>query len=282
MMLALVVGPMAAGAEGGEEPTEATPAAHASDKTGTNPLNLQRTIQVVNELDGITADAQVNYTRFRYTEPAAGGIASLKVEVPLVYAHAAFAGSAATGGGDGGAPLGAPAGPIEGSRFGLGDIGVTLSYVPYSGRTGGVLVSLQVTAPTGTSRVLGTGKWVVAPTLIYGLYLPGHAIFAPAYKQSNSFAGHADRADVNMGTLDFYLVKLFDRGRQWVTLDPTYLLNYEKARYGGATVRAIYGRVLGKVETAVFSGYLKPGVGIGPDRPNDWSAEVGVSLVGFP
>ena len=281
-MLAAVAEPIAAGAQAAEEPIESAASKHGSDKTGTNPLNFQRTIQAVNELDGINADAQVNYTRFRYIEPTAGGNVSLKLEVPLVYAHAAFAGSAATGGGDGGAPLGAPAGPIEGSRFGLGDVGLTLSYVPYSGRTGGVLVSLQVTAPTGTSRVLGTGKWVLAPTLVYGLYLPGNAVFAPAYKQSNSFAGHADRADVNMGTLDFYLVKLFDRGRQWVTLDPTYLLNYEKARYGGATVRAVYGRLLGRVETGVLSGYVKPGVGIGPDRPNDWSVEAGVSLVGFP
>ncbi len=103
----------------------------------------------------------------------------------------------------------------------------------------------------------------------------------PAYKHNFSFAGDGARADIHQGVLDFYLVWKFDRSRQWFTLDPTFLLDYENHRYDAATVRLTYGRVLGKVGEAVLSGFIKPGVGIGRDRPNDWSLEAGVTLIGF-
>lgn len=130
-----------------------------------------------------------------------------------------------------------------------------------------MLTSLELTAPTASDNVLGTGKWVIAPALAYGMFLPGNHIFAPAYKHSVSFAGQGGRPDINSGSLDFYFVSKFDHGRQWITIDPTYILTY--------------GRVLGKVGGAVMSGYIKPGVGIGPDRPYTWSAEAGVSFIGF-
>jgi hypothetical protein len=117
-------------------------------------------------------------------------------EVLLVYAHATFAGSSATGAEDGGVSPPSPAGTQDFSRFGLGDVALTASYIPYLTRKGGVLTSVQIAAPTETSRVLGTGKWVIAPTI----FLPGSVIFAPEYKQSNSFAGDGARADVNQGS----------------------------------------------------------------------------------
>jgi hypothetical protein len=155
------------------------------------------------------------------------------------------------------------------------------SGVPYVSRRGGVLASLELDAPTASSAALGTGKWVLAPSIAYGIFLPGNCIFAPAYKQSDSFAGNANRSDINAGNLDFYFVSRFDHGRQWAILDPTYILNYEAGRYGGASLRVTYGRMFGKVGDAVLSGYVKPGIGIGADRPYNWSLEMGVSLVGF-
>jgi hypothetical protein len=245
------------------------------DKTGTNPLNFQRTAQVVNEFEGL-GHAQINLTRFRFAQPFDGGKMSFRVEIPLVYAHAAIANS---GGDEGGGGSVTPAGGA--SRFGLGDINLKFSYVPYATKKGGLLTAVELNPPTATESVLGTGKWVLAPSVAYGFFLPGNHIFAPAYKHSISFAGRDSRSDVNNGSFDFYFVSKFDHNRQWITVDPTYLLNYQQGKYSGATLRVIYGRVLGKIGDAVVSGYVKPGVGIGHDRPNDWSLEAGISLIGF-
>jgi hypothetical protein len=111
--------------------------------------------------------------------------------------------------------------------------------------------------------------------------LPENLIFAPAYKHTASAAGNEERADISTGTVDFYLVWKFDHGRQWLVLDPTFLLDYENDRYHAATTRTTYGRLLGKVGNAMSSCFIKPGIGIGSERPNDWSLEVGVSLIGF-
>jgi hypothetical protein len=249
-----------------------------ADKTGTNPLNLQRTFQIANEFDAL-GHAQINYMRFRYTEAFDSGKMSLRVEAPLVYAHAAFAAPSSDGSDDGGdAPV---TQDVDESRFGLGDITLKYSYVPYVSAKGGLLSSLEFSGPSATNDVLGAGKWVLAPTIVYGIFLPGSTIFAPAYKQSVGFGGDGNRANINSGTLDFYLVKKFDRGRQWVTIDPTYLLNYQSGKYSGGTLRIQYGRLLGKVGNAVMSGYIKPGIGIGQDRPSDWSCEIGITLIGF-
>lgn len=254
------------------------PTADAGDKTGTNPLNFQRTLQVVNEYNAV-GDASINYTRFRYTEPLAGGKMSLRLEAPVVYANAALPGNTSTSAVEGTGVSISDSG--EASDFGLGDLNLKLTYIPFTTRAGGLATSLELDFPTASDRVLGTGKYIAAPSVTYAFFLPGNTIFAPAYKHSISFAGEGDREDVNSGSLDFYIVHRFDGGRQWVTLDPTYILNYELGKYSGATLRVVYGRVLGKVGDAVVSGYVKPGIGVGADRPNDWSAEIGLSLIGF-
>jgi hypothetical protein len=112
-------------------------------------------------------------------------------------------------------------------------------------------------------------------------FLPGNMIFAPAHKHGLSLAGEDDRAEIHSGTLDFYLVRKFDQGRQWLTFDPTLLFDYENDRYESAAVRLTCGRVLAKAGDGVLSGFVKPGSGIGSDRPNDWSFEVGTSSIGF-
>ncbi len=255
------------------------PSAYTSDKTGTNPLNFQRTFQLTNEYDAVTSNAEVNFTRFRYTEAFRPDF-SLRLEVPLVYAHATIAGNSATGDDDGSGST-SPSDEIDASRFGLGDVVLKASYVPFADHRRGILFAAELAAPTASDDVLGTEKWVISPAVTYAIFLPKMMIFAPTYKHSLSFAGDGDRNDINKGTFDFYLVKKFDKGRQWINIDPTYLLDFENDQYSGGTLRVTYGRLLGKMSGAVISGYVKPGVGVGSDRPNDWSAEVGVSLIGF-
>ena len=248
----VMIPPVVCGAD-----TPAAPEANAkADKTGTNPLNFQNTLSLKNEFSRI-GDNYANFTRLIYSQPLRPNL-KLGVEVPLLASDVSGA-----------------------DEFGLSDIVIKSSWIPYATKTMGLALGVDLTMPTATKDVLGSGKWQLAPSLTVAFFLPHNIIFAPAYKHGFSFAGEDDRADIHTGTLDFYLVWKFDQNRQWLTLDPTFLFDYKNDRYESATVRLNYGRVLGKVGEAVLSGFIKPGVGIGHDRPNDWSIEAGLSLIGF-
>ena len=234
---------------------EAAPDAQA-DKTGTNPLNFQQTVGLKNEYNDL-GDGYANFTRLVYAYPLWSNL-KLGAEIPLLASDASGA-----------------------DEFGLSDIVLKSSWIPYATKKMGVALGADLAAPTASDETLGTGKWILSPSLTLAFFLPGNAIFAPAYKHGFSFAGDNDRADIQVGTADFYLVKKFDRNRQWLTFDPTLLFDYENDRYDSSTVRLTYGRVLGKLGGGVLSGFVKPGVGIGCERPNDWSFEAGVSLIGF-
>ena len=234
---------------------EAAPEA-SEDKTGTNPLNFQPTVSLKNEYNDL-GDGYANFTRLVYAYPLQPNL-KLSAELPLLASDASGS-----------------------SEFGVSDVLLKSSWIPYATKTMGVALGADLAAPTASPEALGTGKWVLLPSLTAAFFLPGHLIFAPAYKHGFSVAGDGDRADLHTGTADFYLVKKFDQNRQWLTFDPPLLLDYENDRYEAATVRLTYGRVLGKMGKGVLSGFVKPGVGVGHDRPNDWSFEAGTSLIGF-
>ena len=250
---------MADGVYGADAPDAApdSPEAGAkADKTGTNPLNFQKTISLKNEYNDL-GGVYANFTRFVYAYPLLSNL-KLSAEIPWLASDASGS-----------------------DEFGLSDIVGKSSWIPYATRTMGVALGADLAAPTASDEVLGTEMWVLAPSLTAAFFLPNNAVFAPAYKHAFNCTDDDGRADINAGTLDFYLVKKFDRNRQWLTFDPTFLFDYESDRYESATVRVNYGRVLAKVGDGVLSGFIKPGVGIGTDRPSDWSFEIGTSLIGF-
>ncbi len=244
------------GADAPALPDAAPEVVDQADKTGTNPLNFQRTLGLKNEFNGI-GGRYANFTRLTYSEPLRANV-KLGLELPLLATDLSGA-----------------------DKFGLSDITIKASWIPYATRKMGVALGTDLILPTATDDFLGSEKWQIAPNLTVAFFLPHSVIFAPAYKHGISFAGESSRADINTGTVDFYLVWKFAKGRQWLTFDPTLLFDYENDRYESATIRLTYGRVLGKIGDAVVSGFIKPGVGIGRDRLNDWSLEVGMSLIGF-
>lgn len=230
--------------------------ADTGDKSGTNPLNFQNTLGFKNEFNRI-GDHYANFTKINYSQPLASNL-KVGLDLPLL---------ATDGAGK--------------EKFGLSDISIKSTWIPYATKKMGLALGADVTMPTASDDLLGSEKWQVGPSVTVAFFLPNNLIFAPAYKHGVSFAGESSRADINSGALDFYLVWKFDRNRQWFTFDPTILMDYENDRYESATVRLTYGRVLTKVGNGALSGYIRPGIGIGQDRPNDWSIEAGVTLIGF-
>jgi hypothetical protein len=84
--------------------------------------------------------------------------------------------------------------------------------------------------PTATEDVLGTGKWVVAPTLIPVWRLPGQGMFFTKFQNYSSFAGDDDRRDVNFLTVNPTYIRFFPN-RKFVLVDTEGITDWKR---GGA------------------------------------------------
>ncbi|RWP92247.1 MAG: hypothetical protein EOR12_06220 [Mesorhizobium sp.] len=233
-------------------------AQEAKDTSGTNPAVLTRTLAVSNEYRFLPNDEYYDITNLRYTEPFFDGKASVRLTMPLD-------GTNLTGD----------------EEFGIGDIAAKASWIPYLSRRQAFILSTEIYAPTASEDVLGTGKWVAAPGLTWAYFASPEIIIAPAYIHSFSFAGDSDREDVNRGDFDFYVVYKPHAKRWWLTSDVTASYDFE-AKTAPMSWEVALGFNLGKLPSGgAINGYIRPGVGIGNDRPYNFNIEVGVSLVSF-
>lgn len=237
---------------------EAQEAKEAKDTSGTNPAVLTRTLAISNEYRFLPDDEYYDITNLRYTEPFLDGKASVRLTVPLD-------GTNLTGD----------------DEFGIGDVAAKFSWIPYLSRRQAFILSTEIYAPTASEDVLGTGKWVAAPGLTWAYFASPEIIIAPAYIHNFSFAGDSDRAEVNRGDFDFYVVYKPHAKRWWLTSDVTASYDFE-AKTAPMSWEVALGFNLGKLANGgAINGYIRPGIGIGNDRPYDFNMEVGVSLVNF-
>jgi hypothetical protein len=233
-----------------ESPAEA-------DKTGTNPTVLSRTFNVLNEYLSRPAGSYLNTTTVRYTEPFADGRMSLRLSVPFAAMHV---------------------GGVTDS--GLGDIAAKWTWVAHLDRREGYVVSAELFAPTAGQRSLGTGKWVFAPGLTYVYFASKEIIIAPALVHNVSFAGDGGRQNVNSTNFDLYTLYKPVGQNWWLTSDLTIGHNWI-ANTNPTSWKLALGTTIGKLGDGVVNLTVKPGVGIGADRPFNWSLEVGLAVVGF-
>lgn len=241
-------------------PIDAAQDTRAADRTGTDPSNFQRTLSLANEyVDLADNGAYLNTTTLAYIEPTGRGRARLILELP-------FAVTDVTGDTDGG----------------LADLTVRYGQILSLDRRKAFAAGLGLVVPTATADALGAGKWSLEPSASVILFLSREWIFAPSFKQTVSIAGDSSRADVNLSALDFYVVWRSPSLTQWVILDPAFAWNWKKHddQLIGITTLT-YGRLLSHTDKAVWSTYVKPGVGWGNGRAADWSIEAGLKVVGF-
>lgn len=229
-----------------------------SDKSGTNPLNLQDSFILFNEYQSLPSGNFRNIESARYVKAFHDGTMNFRTTVPFV----------AT---DAGAP---------GDETGLGDLNFRYNWIPKITHQYGLLVGAELNADTATDERLGRGKWTFVPTITTAFFLPNGMIFAPSYQHNFSFAGQDDRPDIHEGYIDLYVVATSHDRHKWLLFDPTIVLDYENdASY--ATIELELGHILGPAFGGAGSFYIRPGIGIGNDRPYDWNLEVGFKLIGF-
>jgi hypothetical protein len=228
----------------------------AKDTSGTNPTLLLRSLNLSNEYSKLQSGSYLNNLSLKYTEPFMDGKMSLKLNVPALQTDAGPGGS------------------------GLGDMSLKWTWVASVAKTEGWVVNSELYAPTGEDFFTGE-QWVVAPGITYVRFLSPEVIVAPAYVHSLGFAGNERAVDVNAGTIDLYVVYRPQGQSWWLTADLTMSLNYENTAQTPMNFELQYGRKLGKVGGATVNGFLRPGIGIGDDRPYDWNLQIGLSLIGF-
>ncbi|NJM27629.1 MAG: hypothetical protein HC856_04210 [Pseudanabaena sp. RU_4_16] len=245
-------------AETTTEPATETTTKSEVDTSGTNPAVFNRELNFTSEYIKVPTGNYLLATNFNYTEPFADNRMSFRFRVPVVATDVLGRG-----------------------RFGIGDVQVKWNWVADINPKTAVVVASELYVPTASDRVLGTGKWVLAPSLIYAFFIDKNIIIAPAYVHNFSFTGDSDRADIHRGDFDLYMVYTADDKSWWVTSDLGISFDYQTGKTP-AFWKVQYGRNLAKLAGGVaLNGFIKPGIGIGGDRTFDWSFQVGLALIGF-
>jgi len=161
---------------------------------------------------------------------------------------------------------------------GIGDFDARLLYLPYVGSKTIIAAGLEVFFDTASNDALGSGKTSLGPTLI-GVF-PGllgeKSLFAPAYQYVFDVAGADDRADISRSQLDLYFVWTLAGSKNWLIVDPQVIIDHENDRTP-ALVETEWGFMI--APSVGISGWVRPGFGIGSDKPYDWNLEAGVKFV---
>ena len=161
---------------------------------------------------------------------------------------------------------------------GIGDIDARLLTVIPVSKKFMVAPGFEATFNSATHDAMGYGKTVLTP-MVFGVF-PGllgkGSLFVPGYQYLFSVGGDDNRANVNRSTIDLYFVWLFKHSGNWLIIDPQILIDHE-ANTVPMLIELEWGMMIKPVPGA--SVYLRPGVGIGADRPYLWNFEFGLKFI---
>jgi hypothetical protein len=169
--------------------------------------------------------------------------------------------------------------PDNESKFGLGDIALSLFF---TARDPGKLiwgVGPAIGLPTATDPVLGTEKWSAGPAIIL-LIQPGGWTLGLVAQNTWSFAGNDDRADVNQFFTNPFIVRQIKKG-WYVNSAPIITANWE-AESGQQWLVPIgvgLGKIfrIGKLPINAQMGYYN--YVVKPDNGPDWQLRAQVNFM---
>jgi len=164
------------------------------------------------------------------------------------------------------------------SVSGIGDFDARLLGIAYTSNWVIIAPGLEAFFNTASNPALGSGKVSLGPQVFFafpGLLGKG-SLFAPGYQYVFSVAGDDNRDDISRSQIDIYGVWGLAGGKNWLILDPQIVLDHKNSREF-LTVEAEWGFII--YYQAGISGYLRPGVGFGEDKPYSWNLEAGLKFV---
>ena len=228
--------------------------AQEKDNSGTNPVNFTNDFRMWMEIDMLQGDNSYIKQAFEYRTPLSKTVAArfrgYKIDLSL------GRGSTTTG---------------------FGDMDVRVIWVANVNQKGALAFGLEATFNTATHPFLGTGKTTLGPQAFKVFFQPfgiKGAILAPAYQYVFDVAGDDDRAAVSRSGIDLFFVWLAANKKHWVTINPTVVLDHENEKEF-----ALFDVEVGQMMFGPTSSYIRPGIGIGTDRPYNWNIEFGFKVI---
>jgi hypothetical protein len=159
---------------------------------------------------------------------------------------------------------------------GIGDIDARVLYMAYASKRIIIVPGLEAIFDTATNPALGNNANVLAPVLfaVFPGVLGGQSLFAPGYQYLFDISG--DDTKVSRSQIDLYFVWLLGKGAHWLIVDPQVVIDHEN-KQEPALVEVEWGYMIAPSVGA--STYLRPGAGIGSDKPYEWNLEFGFKYV---
>jgi hypothetical protein len=221
------------------------------DKTGTNPLNLQQQVDVVNgylELESL----YFNTATYRHAVPLLGRRVRVAAGVPVVFGNL-------TGRTDGG----------------LGDISADVEWTPWLSRRGGLVTGLRTTWNTASGDTLGYGAHTLTPYVQWVIQTSPRSFVAPLVGQRVSMGGDQYAPELNDTLVGLYAAWRVTP-RVWIGAQPQVVFDLEYDRTFGDVSGEVGVMLLDRLST-----YVRPVVGFGTDgnKPYTWGLAFGFRVV---
>lgn len=160
---------------------------------------------------------------------------------------------------------------------GFGDMDARVLWVANVTQKGALAFGLEATFNTASQPSLGTGKTTLGPQAFKVFFQPfgiKGALLAPAYQYVFDIAGDDDRADISRSAIDVFFVWLAADKKHWATINPTIIIDHENEKEF-----AIFEVEAGQMMFGPTSSYIRPGFGIGDDKPYEWNIEFGFKVI---
>ena len=260
----------------------ATPVfAAKEDNTGTNPINFTYDARFYSEMATLPHQGGSMITNtYEFRWPLGGDMARLRGEKTGLYAdmgkRAAFRIKVRQKSLSLENPDESPFGTSEVS--GIGDLDLRLMSILHSSKSLLIAGAIEATFDLASNDYLGSGKTLLLPVVFFvfpSLMGPG-SIFVPAFQYVFDVGGDPTRSDVSRTQIDLYFVWLLSGGKNWLIADPQVVFDHENDINRGL-VEVEWGYMIS--QSAGASTYVRPGVGVGPDRPYDWNLEAGLKFI---
>lgn len=224
------------------------------DNSGTNPINFTNDFRMWTELEMLDGDNSYTKTAFEFRTPVSKKVATrirgYRIDLSL-------------GNGN--------------TTTGYGDMDARVLWVPRVTKKRALAFGLEVTLNTASHAILGTGKTTLGPQAFLVFFQPfgiKGTLLAPAYQYVFDIAGDDDRADISRSAIDLFFVWLAADKKHWAIVNPTIIIDHE-----GEKEFAIFEVEGGQMMFGPTSSYIRPGFGIGDDKPYEWNIEFGFKVI---
>ena len=227
------------------------------DNSGTNPIALTNDFRMIYELQSWPGDNSYSMTTFQFRAPLMKNL-QFQLKVPIVTMSLGSA-------------------PNTYTASGTGDLSARLLTIPYVSQKFALALGLEGFFSTASQPDLGTNRNALGPQVFGVVFNPlgiKGSLIAPAVQQKITIDDESDGPDINQTLIDLYMVWLAPSKKNWFILDPAMIIDHEQ-EIEFAQVELEIGQMM----FGPTSSYVRPGIGVGSDRPLDWNFEMGFKVI---